>query len=383
MKYDVIVIGTGSMGSAACYHAARQGRRVLGIDQYEVPHEHGSHGGQSRIIRKAYFEHPDYVPLLHEAYKGWSTLESLTGETIYHQTGIVYFGDERNPTMEGTRRSAKMYDLPLEVIPSATSRARFPRFVVPSNMQTLFEKEAGFVLPEKAIRAFVSQAAHHGAVFVKDRVLSWRNVGDGVEVVTTRDVFKADRLIITAGSWTSELLPAKKPSLKVTLQTLIWVRPQNPEPFILNNMPCWFIEDPQHGMFYGFPILPKVFGEPHGLKIACHRKGEEVDARVGDRQVNSSDVDVAMSIIRKYMPDASGDVVATKTCLYTNSADDDFIIDHWPGTSGKVTVACGFSGHGFKFAPVIGEILCDLAMDGSTRHPVQFLSMSRLGNAEN
>lgn len=379
-RFDVIVIGAGSMGASTCWDLANRGVKVLGIDQFHPPHEHGSHTGQSRIIRKAYFEHPDYVPLLERSYENWKKFEVETGATFYFETGIVYFGKPSHPTMQGVRKSAELYDLKADEINKKDSVKEFPAFRIPGDFQTLFEPEAGFVTPETSIRHYLQFAEKLGAKFkFGERVLSWKREGDGVKVTTDRETYFAEKLIITTGSWSSSLIPQLKSSLKVTRQTLAWISPKNPDLFSLGNFPCWFIEDEELGMFYGFPVLPfEKFGGPIGLKLASHRPGETVDPDHVERKTLRSEEESIRKILSKYLPEAGDEIITLKTCLYTYSPDENFIIDFLPGTNNRVIIACGFSGHGFKFVPVIGEILADLSVKGKTDLPIGFLSQSRL-----
>ncbi len=380
ISYDFIVAGAGSMGSATAYYLAKQGFRVLAIDQFDPPHDQGSHAGQSRIIRKAYFEHPDYVPLLHRSYELWKAFEEEIGERIYYETGIVYFGDASHPTLAGVRSSAKLYDVKLEVLDPQRSSVEFPEFNLPASFQTLVEPEAGFVRPEFAIGKYLTEAKRLGArLLVNERVLSWTSGPDGVSATTDKGVHYGGKLILTAGSWMKKLVSPLDRHLRVTRQTLAWVSPKDPDAFALGNFPCWFIEDPQLGMFYGFPILPyESFGGPIGLKIASHRPGETVDPDAVDRKTLAEEQQAIQTVLSKYFHDAGQEIITLKTCLYTYSPDENFIIDILPDTYKRVVVAAGFSGHGFKFVPVVGELLSQLATGKAPTLKTDFLGMSRL-----
>lgn len=377
--FDVIVIGVGSMGSASCYHLASRGLKVLGLEQFNVVHERGSHTGQSRIIRKAYFEHPDYVPLLERAYHNWHQIEQQAGVKVYYQTGIVYFGDHEDEIMAGIRNAAALYNIPLQSSSREESGARFSQFQIPKDFETLFEPDAGFITPERAIRMYSEQATRHGALIRENtKVIYWKVANPGVEVVTDHDSYTCDKLVITAGSWTSKLVPDPGNKLTVTRQLLAWVQPENPDSFRLGNFPCWFIEDPSMGLFYGFPMLSeKEFGGPSGIKIAHHQRGDAWDPDNTDRVVPPGTAENIRHLLQKYLPIAGEHISFTQQCLYTYSPDSNFIIDHLPGTNKRVSIACGFSGHGFKFVPVVGEILADLATRGSTDLPIDFLRLQR------
>jgi sarcosine oxidase len=377
--FDAIVIGVGSMGSAACWFLANRGYKVLGLEQFDIPHEKGSHAGQSRIIRKAYFEHPDYVPLLERAYENWKSIETGAAAKIYHRTGIIYFGEPENQNIKGIRNSAALYNIPIENLSPAQSNKKYPVFHMPADFDTVFEPDAGFVTPERAVLLYTQEAIKNGAVIKTNvPVTEWKLEGNHIKVVAGGQAYLCDKLIITAGAWTSKIIPGLKTELRVTSQLLTWVEPGNRDPFSLGNFPCWFVEDPERGTFYGFPVLPAgEFGGPSGLKLAHHYPGEPVDAD-GIRTDISVDAEENIRyVLRKYLPDAGEKILSIKSCLYTYSKDVNFIIDHLPGYDKRVTIACGFSGHGFKFVPVVGEILADLAMKGKTDLPVEFLRLGR------
>lgn len=380
--FDFIVVGVGSMGSAGTYFLAKQGYRVLGIDQFDPPHDAGSHNGQSRIIRQAYFEHPDYVPLLERSYELWKNFEAQTGNQYYYETGIVYFGDSDHPTMKGVRTSAKLYNVAVEVYDSKKSNREFPQFNVPSSYQTLYEPEAGFIRPEFAIRNYLTEAERAGAKLNRnEKVLSWKHDDSGITVTSDKAVYHAEKLILSGGSWMKSLVPALVGKLKVTRQTLAWISPKDPDSFALGNFPCWFIEDPELGMFYGFPVLPfEKFGGPIGLKIASHRPGEIVDPERVERKTLVEEENSVKKILHKYFHGAGDEIISLKTCLYTYSPDENFIIDLLPGTDGRVVIAAGFSGHGFKFVPVVGEALADLAVRGKSSLPIDFLTLKRFSD---
>ena len=381
--YDVIAIGVGSMGAAACWWLARNNYKVLGLEQFDIPHGQGSHAGQSRIIRRAYFEHSDYVPLLERAYHNWKELEAITSSQVYYKTGLVYFGSPDAKLIKGTRQAAQQYDIPLDVLTHDEAGIRYPQINCPDHYQILFEPDAGFVTPEKAIALFTSDAIHHHAdIRAREKVLEWKKENSVITVITNRNVYRADRLIISAGAWSGKIIPSLPAALKVTKQIVGWMNPGKWNDFELGNFPCWFLRDDDGNMFYGFPILPaKDFGGPVGLKLALHKIGDEVDPDHVDRNIQQADEDILRNMLRKYIPDAAGNTLTLKSCLYTNSEDEDFIIDHLPGYDGMVTIAAGFSGHGFKFVSVIGEILADLAIKGKTDLPIDFLRLGRFEKA--
>lgn len=380
-SFDCIVVGLGTMGSAACYYLAKSGFRVLGLEQFEVSHSEGSHAGQSRIIRKAYYEHPDYVPLLERAYENWSQIEEEADMKIYHRTGLLYLGQAGSDVMSGVRRSALEHKVTVEEWSRADLKKRYPPFTPASDFQILFEPDAGFVTPERAILSYVQAAMTHSAsIHTNERVLSWEPIGQLIRVITPRSQYTTKRLIFTSGAWTSKLIQLPV-NLKVTRQTVAWMNPPKHADFMLGNFPCWFTELPGIGSIYGFPILPVGrFGGPVGLKLAHHKAQLEVDADKVDRTMDQNHVDELRTFLKTYIPGGDGDPLAVRTCLYTYSPDEHFIVDHLPGTSGHVTIACGFSGHGYKVASVIGEILADLAMEGKTKLPYDFLKLDRFAS---
>lgn len=379
--FDVIVIGVGSMGSSACYFLSRRGCNVLGIEQFDITHDHGSHSGQSRIIRKAYFEHPDYVPLLNRAYENWKALEELTGSQVFYPTGLIYFGKKNDSSIiKGIKESASLYNIPVDTLDLFLTQQRFPQFRLPPGFEALFEPDAGFITPEKAILLYTEQAIKKGAIIhVKEKVLEWKREGNIIILKTDKKTYRSNKLIITAGPWAGKMIPQLAHTMKITRQLVAWVNPKKPEDFTLNKFPCWMIDDDEKpGMYYGFPELPVTkFGEPNGLKLAYHYPGRESDPDNVDRRTTNEDEDIFGFALEKYFPECFGSVLSTKTCLYSNTADENFIIDFLPGYEKQVAIACGFSGHGFKFVSVVGEILAELILEGRTQQPIDFLNAKR------
>lgn len=362
------------MGSAACYHLAKSGVRVLGIDQFQVPHERGSHTGQSRLIRKAYFEHPNYVPLLKRAYELWEELEDESKTQLFHKTGIAYFGRRGSPILTGAKESAAKHDLRIDEIDK--SSVQFESLKIPQKFNGLFEKEAGYVLPELTIKSQVELAQKNGAHLLENtEIKSWKKSAGQIKVETDKGIFTTDRLILTAGTYTNSLIQTI-PDLKVrvTRQILGWVYPTIGMDSS-KRLPCWVIAHPEdEGIIYGFP-----FNEaegPKGLKIAYHFPGEEINPKSISEFDTKNEVDVIHKLARQYLNidfDVSKTVV--KNCMYGYSKDENFIIDFTPESENKVIIATGFSGHGFKFSPVVGEILKDLAMNGKSSLPIDFLAI--------
>jgi sarcosine oxidase len=382
-SFDVIVIGVGSMGSSACYYLSKKGYKVLGLEQFSVSHEFGSHAGQSRIIRKAYFENADYVPLLERAYQNWKALEEEAGTKIYHPTGLVYFGPHNHSLIEGVKRSASLYDIRLSTFNAEETLKQFPWFKVPNDFETLYEPDAGFVTPEKAIKLYAEQAIRDGAeIHANEKVLDWKKDGASVIVTTDKNVYRCSKLIITAGAWARKMIPALSGKLKITRQFVAWINPKNWDEFTFNNFPCWLLaDDEKPGCYYGFPVLPEPeFGGPAGLKLAHHYPALETEPDHVNREATYEDEKNLEYALNKYLPGCFESFLSYKVCLYTNSPDEDFIIDKLPGSEDRVVFATGFSGHGFKFASVVGEILSDLAVNGASDLPIGFLRAGRFGS---
>jgi len=380
--YDVIVIGVGSMGSSTCYHLAKNGIKVLGLDQFGIPNEWSSHTGQSRIIRKAYFEHSDYVPLLERAYHNWHELEKESGEQVYYQTGLLYAGKPENEIIRGVKHSAQAYGIPLDKLSTRDCQGQYPQLSIPKNFEILFEPDAGFIAPDKAILAYSKLAIRHGADIIPNvKVESWSRTGSGFEIITQAEKYNAEKLIFTAGPWAATLLPQWSSHFNVSRQLLTWMNTRNNTSFELGRFPCWmFADDGFPGVFYGFPVLlPTQFDGPIGFKLAYHYQGEMTDPNLIDREPKTGEVKILIDFMNRYFPNEYLSMQALKVCMYTNSPDEHFILDFLPGFDQDVIVATGFSGHGFKFAAVIGEIMSDLAITGKTEMAIDFLRVTRFG----
>jgi sarcosine oxidase len=382
-QFDYIVIGVGSMGSSTCYHLAKSGASVLGIEQFELAHEKGAHSGQSRIVRKAYFEHPDYIPLLERAYQNWQEIENVSGNKVYHQTGLFYTGPKGHPIIENIRAAALTYNIPLMDSAKQDNLSILPLFSVSDDYEWIYEPEAGFVETEKTILTYVNEAKKLGVVLhQQEKVIDWQVTDDGVVVRTEKGQYSCRKIIVTAGPWSAKLMPTIKDQLKITRQTLIWIEPEESALFQSSNFPCWFVVDKDKpGAYYGFPIADIADSKnPNGFKFAYHYPGEETDPDQVNRTISEQDEEPLLQFIDTYIPKAKGQVLGVKTCLYSNSVDEHFVIDCLKGTDGRVCFARGFSGHGFKFVSVVGEIMSDLALKGTTSLPIGFLRADRFEN---
>jgi sarcosine oxidase len=369
-RYDVAVVGIGGMGSAALYHLARRGKRVVGLERFDLLHEQGSSHGLTRIIRLAYFEHSDYVPLLRRAYELWRELESEAGERLLHVTGIVEGG---GAIRDGVLRSCADHDLEHELLRGDEVAARFPAFRLPAELEVVYQADGGFVVPERCIVSHVEGALARGAELrARERALEWEATGSGVRVRTDRGVVEADRLVLTAGAWSDEVARLPGGSVRPVRQVLAWFQPTRPELFTPDRMPVFnLLLDGDH--FYGFPS----FGIP-GVKLGRYeRQGESGDPDAISREATIADETRLRELASRYLPDGAGPTVALRTCLFELSPDEHFLIDGHP-ESENVVVAAGFSGHGFKFCSVVGEIVADLALDGSTTHDIGLFRLDRL-----
>ena len=371
-EFDCIVIGVGGMGSSTLYNLAKRGRRVLGLEQFDIPHAEGSSHGVNRIIRLAYYEHPSYVPLLRRAYELWSEIESVTGEQLLYKTGSIDTAPSGHEVFEGSLESCLLHDIPHRVLNHAQINKEFPGYQLPSGHMGLLQGDGGFVLSERSIVAYANAAMSTGAeIHAREVVSGWEPDQGGVRVFTDRGEYTAERLVITAGAWTSGMVPILDDLAVPERQVLAWLQPidgslYTPDVFPVFN--AYFDE----GRYYGFP----VYGIP-GFKVGRYHHLEEViDPDCAIKTVNSEDEAVLRSAVERYFPKANGTTMTLKTCMFTNTPDEHFIVDLLPANP-QVAVAAGFSGHGFKFASVIGEILADLAINGETEHNIDLLKIDR------
>ena len=371
-NFDVIVIGVGGMGSAACAELARRGVRVLGLDQFELVHDRGSSHGESRIIRKAYFEHPDYVPLLHRAYDLWHALERTTGRTLFLPTGLVLSGPPHGETIQGARLSASQHGIELQNLTLNEAQLRFPGFSFPSDHDVAFEPGAGTLLVEECVQAHIDEAVRLGAtIHGNEPVLEWSSTGERVLVRTSIGEYQSKSLIITAGAGAGDSLKSLDLPLKVVRKFVGWFPCRSNDYQARNGSPTFFFELP-HGTFYGFPSL-----DGSTVKMAEHSGGESViDPWNVDRACHTSDLIRLQQFLKSHLPNVDVTPARHAVCLYTLTPDHHFVIDRHPEWT-NVAFAAGFSGHGFKFCPVVGEALADLVQCGKTTLPIQFLCRTR------
>ena len=362
MTYDAIVLGAGGMGGAALYHLARRGARVLGLEQFTIPHDRGSSHGISRIIRLAYWEHPDYVPLVRRAYDLWRDLERTIGEPLLTVTGSIDGGRPGGRSIEGALEACRVHGLEHERLDAAGLARRFPGYRLPPDHVAVFQPDGGFLHAERCVVAHVAAARARGAtVHTGEQVTGWTAAGGSVRVTTAHRVYEAGRLVIAAGAWLPRLLPSVAPAITVERQVVMWTRPLRPDLFTADRFPVFYIDTP-HGAFYGFPEDPS-----RGFKIGkYHHRRQATDPEAVDRTCSPEDEATLRDGIVHYFPDANGPTASTSVCLFSNTPDEHFVIDRVPAHP-EVVVAGGFSGHGFKFCSVVGEMVADLVLDPSSR----------------
>ena len=374
MSYDVIVIGLGGMGSAAAYHLAARGQRVLGLEQFTPAHDKGSSHGGSRIIRQSYFEDPAYVPLLLRSYELWEKLAADSGRDVYRMTGGLFIGPPDCLTVAGSLRAAREWDLPHELLDAAEIRSRYPNFTPHPGDVALFEAKAGFARPELTVQAHLDLAQKAGATLrFGEQVLDWSETADGVTVRTATGTFTAGQVVICPGAWAPQLLAEFGIPISVERQVLYWLDPVGGTAAFADH-PIFIDENASGMQIYGFPAID---GPRGGVKVAFFRKGVPCTPETIDRTVGEHEIREMRDRVRELLPALDGPCVHSATCMYANTPDQHFVIARHPD-SRHVTVACGFSGHGFKFVPVVGEILPDLAITGATAHPISLFDPRRL-----
>jgi sarcosine oxidase len=372
--YDVIVIGLGGMGSAAAYHLAARGQRVLGLEKFTPAHDRGSSHGGSRIIRQSYFEDPAYVPLLLRAYELWEQLAQDSGREVYRITGGLFSGPPDCLTVAGSLRAAREWGLEHEVLDAAEIASRFPNFTPQQGNIAIYEGKAGFARPEMTVQAHIDLAERAGATLhFGESVLEWTETSSGVRVTTDRGSYTAGQVVICPGAWAPQLLAEFNIPITIERQVLYWLDPiGGTAPFVDHPI---FIDEKANGMqIYGFPAIDGARG---GVKVAFFRKGVVCTPETIDRTVHEDEIREMRDGVAELLPALDGPCLHSATCMYSNTPDEHFVIARHPD-SANVTVACGFSGHGFKFVPVVGEILADLATTGSTNHPISLFDPRRL-----
>jgi sarcosine oxidase len=372
-RYDCIVIGTGGVGSAVLHYLAKQGVRVLGLDQFPPGHDQGSSHGDTRIIRLVYFEHPDYVPLLHRAYDLWQQLSEQCDSQILQRCGILHVGPPDGEVISGLVKAAKAHELEISHLSQADLNSQFPGFRADEHLAAIHDPNGGILRVEDCILAQVSLACDAGAELqTNEPVLSWASVGNGVRVRTSSASFQCNKLIITPGPWAANLLPDLAGNFQILRKSLFWFDNESPDYLLANHCPVFLFERGEH-TFYGFPQV-----DDKGVKLADHAGGHIYHSpEQVDRSIDTAELEAASLFLRQHLPGVGHQLNHHVTCMYTMSPDGHFVVGQYPGED-NVHFAAGLSGHGFKFATVLGEILSDLTLHGTTDLPIDFLSPERL-----
>lgn len=369
---DYLVLGLGGMGSSALYHLAKRGLNVLGLEQFGVAHDRGSSHGDTRIIRKAYFEHPNYIPLLQRAYDLWRELESDSGKSLFNECGLMVAGPPGGDVIQGVHQASRLYDVAVESVAVEDVVQRFPGFQVPRGFEVIHEPEAGFLFVEECIRAQIECAVSRGAqVCLNEKITAVEINYQFIEVKTDTQHYSAFGMIVSAGAWSSICLPELNLPLEIVRKIQFW-NPVKQPIYNLNTGKGGFFFDMPYGEFYGFPSL-----DGKTLKLAEHNGGDPLDHPAQlNRELLTDDAAPVSRFIGDVMSGLEPIPVRHATCMYTRTPDGHFIVDQHQNNP-AVVYGAGFSGHGFKFASVIGEILADLVTQGSTSHSIDFLSASR------
>ncbi len=370
--YDVIVLGVGGMGSATICELAERGLKVLGVDRFSIPNQMGSSHGATRIIRMAYYQEPYYVKLVQQAYDLWRKLEEKSGEHLLAITGSIDAGYEDSEIFLGSKRSCEEHNLPHEILNARQVAEKFPGYNLPDDIYSVYQPDGGVLFAEKCIDAFIRLAKENGAeIHDHEQVLDFESNDGSVKVITDKGEYFANRLVVTAGPWFLKILKDLPKVATPERQVVGWFEPNDPEVFSPNHFPVFNLKV-NEGHYYGFPVFDQTgfkFGKAHHLK-------EVVDPDNMNRDVSEADEQLTREGLVRFFPEAAGKLLDKATCIYTNTPDEHFVIDLLPGTS-NVYFAGGFSGHGFKFCSVIGDIMADLAQHGSTKYDIDLFKLSR------
>lgn len=371
--YDVIVVGSGSMGSAADYFLAKEKKKVLMMDQYSVPNSNASHAGETRMLRFGYGQGEKYVPLVQEAYKLWKELEGETGKTLFFQTGALMAGESGSEFVEETIQSSLKNNLPIETLSPEEVMRRWPGIQIPEDFAACFDPLSGFLLCEECVSAYKEEALKQGAELMEHNAVLQISLGEEkVDIITEKGTYYAKNLVVTAGAWIPKVVKNLDLPIQVLRKAAGWFTPDQEGKFDYGKFPA-FVFDTKEGHYYGFPNF-----HGSGLKIGRHDHGMDCNPDTVDRVFGSYQEDEGdlRHFLNQYMPSAANEVKNGKICLYSLTPDSDFIIDFHPEYN-NVVLAGGFSGHGFKFASVVGRILADLALTGDTKYNISSFGLNR------
>ena len=377
--YDVIVVGLGSMGGSAACELASRGLSVLGLERYWPGHDRGSAHGDSRIVRQSYFEGAAYVPLLQRAYAGWRELENESESELLTLCGGVYIGDPDSQVFTGSLQSAQVHGLEHEVLDADQIHERFPPMLPRSHARGLFEANAGFTRPERTVLANIDVARRRGADLRFDEpVTGWTAADGSVEVRTERGRYQANRLVLCPGAWAPEVLAEYAFPITIQRQVVYWFSPDFTAgvpyaAYASDAHPVFIEETDGNREMYGFPMMD---GPEGGMKVAFFNTGVETSPTAVDREVHEAEIEAMRVRALQLFPALTGPLVKAQTCLYSTTPDAHFVIGTLPDRP-QVAIAAGFSGHGFKFVPVVGEILAELVVDGATAHDLELFRLDR------
>ncbi|TSB45458.1 N-methyl-L-tryptophan oxidase [Alkalicoccobacillus porphyridii] len=371
--FDVVIVGGGSMGAAAAYYLAKAKQRVAVIDRNTVPNDQGSHHGQTRMLRFGYSEGERYVPLVKSAYELWQELEQESNRTLYIQSGALLMGEEGSDFIREVLHSSTTHDLPHHVFTAKSIMKQWPGIQLPEQFVGVMDTRAGFLLSEQCVQAYKELAQANGAVFFeKEPVLKIDVQDKHVEVITDQQAVRASQLIVTAGAWTHQLLPSAQLPIEPIRKTFGWFEPTQDRLYSHSDFPCVVFDSPL-GLYYAFPDY-----EGAGFKIGRHDGGQRTEPEQLNRLFGAfpEDEQDLRELMNTYVPQASGDLLKGGVCIYDQSPDEDFIIDRHPEHP-HILIAGGFSGHGFKFASVVGKILSELALEQPLLHTIDSFKLSR------
>jgi sarcosine oxidase len=371
--FDVAVLGVGGIGSAACYHLARTGLRVVGIEQFSIPHSRGSSHGVTRILREGLHENETYVPLVRRALELWRELEKTSGTQLFYQTGSLDIGLPGSSIVVGSLNSCQRWSIPHETFAASELRRRYPVLRIYDEMVAVFQPNSGFVLAEGSITAHVNGACDHGAeIHGHEKMIGWEANGDGYAIQTSHDRYEVGQIVFTVGAWASKV-GGLSVQVRPERAVLGWFQPkENAARFGVGSLPVWIIDSPDGGHFYGLP----VFGIP-GFKLGrLSRNLDEVDPDLPLLEPDSRDEQDLRQFLEKHFPDANGSLLSMQTAFFEHSPDRHFIIGELPDFPGAWVIA-GLSGHGFKYASALGELAKDLLVQRKSGYDLSPFRLDR------
>jgi len=379
-QYDVVVVGVGGIGSAAVYHLAQRGLDVLGLDQYNIPNSIGSSHGDSRLIRLTNYEDPEYVPHVRRSLSLWESLQNEYGEQLLQRTGTIDAGPADSETVDGAVTACEEYGLQYEHLSAHELSEKFPGFELPSEFEAVYQPDGGFINPTKCVQAHVELAQEHGATtHAHETVTDWASTTDSVTVETDRTTYQANHLVVTAGAWTQLLIDELADTLTPWRVIVGGFQPEDRTKFTPNAFPVFSINDGDRG-FYGGPAAGTS-----GFKFGLVDNLEDVaDPSNFDPRPTEKERERLRTVLhenaQRFFPEGASSIKRLKTCMVTHTPDQDFIIDHLPSDA-NVIVGAGFSGKGFKFSCLMGELLADLVTESESTVDIEMFNIDRFPTA--